>query len=290
MNSEILFDRCTDTGCRHSSSPEEIWENWRGPDERWMFVSAHDDDIVCGAGLTLLAGLRCGADVTCVVATNGMMGYCRPEHSQNIAAIRRDEMTQSFAKIGVTVDKLFRLGFSDGDVIRFLGRRFATSEEQRNGDISNRAGFGNFVIAGATGLQNSFTWVLRQVRPTRVFLPVHTDLHPDHRYVHHEFIISVFHAQGGIWPELGPATSGVPYLYEYPTYSDFAAPPDIRIRTSHSLLEQKLAGIAEYKSQEQIELIVAGIRNGGPQEYVRSMTFDILKPHQHDDRFGQVGK
>ena len=83
-------------------------------------------------------------------------------------------------------------------------------------------------VEGASGLQNAYPHVLRQVRPTRVFLPTITDLHPDHRIVNEEMLISLFHAQGSIWPELGPPVAVVPAVYEYATYCDFPEAPQLR--------------------------------------------------------------
>ncbi len=64
-------------------------------------------------------------------------------------------------------------------------------------------------------MQNAITYALRQVRPNRVFLPTSADLHPDHQIVHEEMLISLFHAQGNIWPELGPPIAEVPKVYEF---------------------------------------------------------------------------
>ena len=94
-------------------------------------------------------------------------------------------------------------------------------------------------FAGAVGLQNAFARCLRQVRPTRVFLPTSADLHPDHRIVHEEMLISLFHAQGAIWPELGEPIAEVPAVYEYAVYCDFPEPPQIRIETPDAMLRNQ---------------------------------------------------
>lgn len=273
--SKIFFDLRTENPIKVVSSqdPAEIFRDWIGDREHWLFVSAHDDDIVCGGGLSLLAAVANGIRVSCAVTTNGRMGYCRPEHKDTIHLIRRKEAKESFKLLGIAEENTYLFDYSDSGLERVAGRVFS--------DDSNDP----TVIAGAKGLQNTFTWLLRKTIPNRVFLPVHTDLHPDHRTVHYELLISIFHAQGRIWPELGPSIGQIPKLYEYSTYSDFAAPPDLRVRGDAELLEKKLAGIAAYRSQEQIDLLLNQIRGGGPQEYLREMCFDILKPGKHDDVF-----
>ena len=87
----------------------ELLPDWKGAEERWMFVSPHDDDIVCGAGLTLQAGLAEGASVHALVVTDGRMGYCRPEHQHTIANIRMAEAKRSFEILGLSAGGLRQL-------------------------------------------------------------------------------------------------------------------------------------------------------------------------------------
>jgi len=135
-------------------------------------------------------------------------------------------------------DRLRFLKYPDGDLSSFRGRHFSTT-----GSYSE--------VEGAVGMQNTFAYILRQIRPTRVFIPTSTDLHPDHRTAHEELMISLFHAQGNIWPELGQPIAEVPKVYEFAVYCDFPEPPQIRIETPPAMLEVKLAGIRAYASQEQ---------------------------------------
>ena len=68
---------------------------------------------------------------------------------------------------------------------------------------SGRASPGDPQVCGYVGLQNVMCYHLRKVRPTRVIVPTPTDLHPDHQITYNELMISLFHASGPIWPELG---------------------------------------------------------------------------------------
>ncbi len=237
-------------------------------------MSPHDDDIACGAVKTLLAGMECGVEVFAGVVTNGRMGYCSMDAKYTISEIRKKECAESFRLLGLKDENLYFLGFDDGSLPLFAGRRLAEHDNT-----------GGPVIAGATGLHNSITWLLRQVRPTRLFLPTISDLHPDHRMTNSESIISVFHAQGNIWPELGEPIPQIPLLYEYAAYSNFPTPPTIRVRLGHDLFEKSLNSIYAYKSQEQIELTIQRLRDTGPKEFIRELKFDFFDPAQADRLF-----
>jgi len=250
----------------------DVFERWEGPQERWMFVSPHDDDALIGAGLTIQAGMVEGAEVHVVVTTDGRMGYCRIPQRRTITRIRADETREAYRTLGLPLERLRNLGFPDCNLNAYRGRHFTTI-----GDPTE--------IEGASGLQNAFPYVLRQVRPTRVFLPTPTDLHPDHRIVYDEMLISLFHAQGSIWPELGPPIQQIPVVYEYATYCDFPEPPQIRIKTPKALLERKLEAIRCFASQEQIEVLVDVQRRVGPVEYIRQVAFNFYSPEKYASLF-----
>lgn len=264
---QIVFQRLVEGRLIESADPADIWPDWRGTDESWLFMSPHDDDIVCGCGLTFISALRSGIKTSAGVVTNGKMGYCRPEQKETIVQIRREECAESFKMLGLPADRLHFLNYDDGNLNRQAGRRFDDSGAP-------------FIIEGASGLQNSFVWLLRKVRPTRLFVPSVTDLHPDHKFTNTEMMISIFHAQGGIWPELGESIPQIPLIYEYPTYSNLATPPSVRVCVPDELLELKLNSIYAYKSQEQIELTIEMQRRAGTKEYLREVRFDLFEPEQ----------
>ncbi|MDR1960608.1 MAG: PIG-L family deacetylase [Planctomycetaceae bacterium] len=269
----VLFDRRTDRGTITSENPADIWPDWKGPAETWLFLAAHDDDIVTGAGLTFLSALHKGVNVYAGVISNGRMGYCTPEQRETIVRVRRDETLESFQYLGLPEGHLYQFDYDDGSLALESGRRFAVNPDDTR------------AICGAVGIQNTLTWLIRKVRPTRIFVMNRLDLHPDHRIVNTELSISIFHAQGDIWPELGPPVPHLPLLYEYPTYSDFVSPPAIRVRVSGDLAEKRLQAIAFFKSQLQIELLVEGVRQAGGNEYLHEMIFDILPPGKYDSLF-----
>ena len=134
-------------------------------------------------------------------------------------------------------------------------------------------------------LQNSFTYYLRKIAPTQCFLPTSNDLHPDHQYTHQELLISLFHACGGIWPELGAPLERVPFVHEMGVYCDFPEPPQLRITVPESILEKKLAAIGMFKSQKQISALIDNVRESGPQEYFRELRFQLYRPAVYHHQF-----
>lgn len=261
---------------RTISSPQigEIFTNWQADQERWLFLSAHDDDIVVGAGLMFQAAIAEGVETHAVITTDGRMGYCRLSQRHSISEVRRQEAEASFQLLQLPPERLHFLGFPDCNLNPYRGRRLTTE-----GDPTE--------IQGASGLQNAFPYMLRKIRPTRVFVPTITDLHPDHRIVNQEMLISLFHAQGKIWPELGEPIETVPAVYDYATYCDFPEPPQIRIDTPPAMLERKLEAIRSYASQEQIDLVVDVQREVGPVEYIREIAFNFYSPKQYHRLFGR---
>jgi LmbE family N-acetylglucosaminyl deacetylase len=268
MTHGINYVRRTAGKLISSSNPADVFDGWQAGHERWLFLSAHDDDIVTGGGLTFLTGMAEGAEVHAVVTTDGRMGYCRLPQRRSISQVRRREAEESFRALGLPADRLHFLGFPDCNLNPYRGRHFATI-----GDPTE--------VEGASGLQNAFPHILRKIRPTRVFLPTSTDLHPDHQIVNKEMQISLFHAQGKIWPELGEPIEIIPQVYEYATYCDFPEAPQLQIKVPPEFLERKLQGIRAYASQEQIDVLIDVQREAGPVEYIREVQFNFYSPQKY---------
>ena len=261
----ITYTRRRRGGITSSSNPAELFGDWKGSAESWMFVSPHDDDVVLGSALMCQVGLAEGAQVHAVIVTDGQMGYCSIEQRPNIAKIRKAEAEKSYRVLGLKPDGLRFIGCPDCNLNAYRGRHFTT-----NGDPT--------AIEGAGGMQNALTHALRQIRPTRVFLPTGADLHPDHRIVYEEALVSLFHAQGNIWPELGDPIVEIPKVYEFAVYCDFPEAPQIRLETPPAMLETKLRAIRAFASQEQIGTLIDAQRTAGPIEYFREVGFRIYSP------------
>ncbi|MCL2743309.1 MAG: PIG-L family deacetylase, partial [Planctomycetaceae bacterium] len=233
----------------------------------------HDDDVVLGAGLTFIAGIESGVDTYAEVFSNGEMGYCSPEEKDTIAAIRKKEAQDSYAFMGLPAANLTQFAYNDSNLPHAIGRRFASDKSLPN------------YINGAVGIENSMTWVIRKIKPSRIFVANRRDLHPDHQAVSYELMISIYHAQGAIWPELGEPIERIPNVYEYATYSDFISTPNMHVRVSDDLVEKRLQAVALYKSQRQIDLIVNELKKVGGNEYLLETKFEIFNVKKYENIF-----
>jgi len=239
--------------------------------ERWLFVSPHDDDLCIGGGLWMQAALAAGITPQVLIVTDGSMGYCRLRQRQNIRAIRRAETYESFAILGIPRSHITYIAYPDGGLHAFQGRRKARPGDQP--------------IRGYVGLQNAFTYHLRRLRPNRVFVPTPTDLHPDHQITHNELLISLWHANVPIWPELGRVIHPIAGLYEMAIYCDFVDRPNLGIHANPAAFRKKLASAAVYRSQMQIAPVLALIRAAGPYEFLRQVPFGIFSPDKYAAMF-----
>ncbi len=244
-----------------------VFDGWAPENERWLFVGPHDDDVVLGAGLLIQKAIEERIPVHVLVTTDGRMGYCRLEDRESIVRLRAHETRESCAILGV--DHVEWLHFPDCNLTAFAGRRPAENPADPH------------VIAGFTGLENAYTHRFRKIRPTRIFVPTGTDLHPDHKIVHQECLISIFHACGDIWPELGIPLAGVPKVYETAIYCRFPKPPTIKLAATAAHFETKLRAIGAYESQRQIARIVDNVRRGGPVEYFRSADVELFSTDEY---------
>lgn len=269
--SPFRFTRLVDDRKERTNSLSELMGGEDVASQSWLFLSPHDDDLSIGAGLLIQAAVRAGVDVRALIVTDGCLGYCREEHRDTIVAVRQQETYESFAVLGLPDEKITYIGYPDGGLMPYIGRRRARELER--------------ALCGHIGLQNAFTYYLRKFRPQRVFVPTYTDLHPDHRITHSELMISIFHASGKIWPELGPPLATVPQVGELAVYCDFAELPNIEVVGNDEVFQTKLSSIAAYRSQVQISSLVAGLRKAGPYEYIREHEFRLFSPDNYKPLF-----
>ena len=239
--------------------------------QTWLMVNPHDDDLPVGAGLWIQAAVRAGVDVHALIVTDGRMGYCTLEQKDRIADIRREETYTAYEILGVPREKVVYIGYPDGGLSLYQGRRPARPDEP--------------AIEGFTGLQNAFTWNLRRLRPDRIFVPAPSDLHPDHQVTHNELMISIFHASGAIWPELGEPLAAVPKVCEVAVYCDYDQPPNLEVIANEEMFSTKLRAIEAFQSQAQIAEMVNGLRKAGPYEYLHEVTFRIYTPEPYKKMF-----
>lgn len=268
------FVRLVENERRVGPTLASVSRHWQQDRERFLFLSPHDDDVVIGGGLLLQAALKEKVPVHVAVVTDGSQGYCTLKEKDTISEIRREELYQSMKVLGVKKSNVHWLGFPDCQLARFQGRRPATKDDPVQSH-------------GYTGLQQTFVELLRRVRPNQIFLPTFTDLHPDHRIVHSEMLISIFHATGSIWPELGKPLKDVPYVHEMAVYCNFPSAPRLRVTAPRTAFQKKLDAIGCFQSQKQIGSLVEGVRNGGPVEYIRPYEFELYHPYIYRDMFDE---
>ncbi len=273
MKDQFEFVRLVETERRVGPTLASVSRHWKQQEECFLFVSPHDDDVIIGGSLMILSALKERVPVHVAIATDGSMGYCSPKEKLSIAEIRRKETYEGFRILGVRKENIHWLGYPDCRLTLFQGRRPAGAGEPQS--------------HGFTGLQNSLTEVLRQVRPNQVFLPTLADLHPDHRIVHSELMISIFHAAGAIWPELGKPLARVPYIHEIAVYCNFPTPPRLRITAPAAAFQKKLDAIAAFASQKQIAGTVEALRQAGPLEYLRPVDFAMYNPAVYRQMFDE---
>jgi LmbE family N-acetylglucosaminyl deacetylase len=216
----------------------------KGP---WLVVVPHDDDAVLGMGLGILCARAAGVEVHIAVVSDGRMGFSRKEDRAGIVQRRRREMEESSRMIGVTPDRLHWLGFPDSGLPAHQG-----CQTRADGSI--------------TGIAWEITRVMRAVRPTLVFSPTPADLHPDHRIVASEVAISVFHAAGAIWLELGEPIP-VPRRFDFAVYCPFPTAPTVEVRAEKAAFATKLESIGCFASQPQISALVERVTAAPPVEY-----------------------
>lgn len=239
--------------------------------DRWLFVSPHDDDACMGGGLWMQAAIEAGADVSLLVVTDGRMGYCSLEQKHTIVETRKHETWESCQLLGMDKSRVHYINYPDCSLNMLQGRRAAQPGERH--------------LYDHVGLQNAMTWFLRQLRPHRIIVPTPTDLHPDHKLTYSEMMISLFHATGEIWPELGPRLSAVPAVYEMAIYCDFSQPPNLQVKADEAAFERKLGSIAAYRSQAQIVQLVEQVKKAGPYEYLREVNFQFYNSATYHPMF-----
>jgi LmbE family N-acetylglucosaminyl deacetylase len=241
-------------------------------DEKVMIVVPHDDDLTIGAGMMLMACSQKNIPIVAVITTDGSMGYCTADQKSDIIQIRKNETEASITSLGLKNFTIEWCNYPDCDLPNHKGRR----ESLNQGKEAN---------AGYTGLQNTYTALLRKHNPTRVFVSTGEDYHPDHKTVYEELLISIFHSGGDIWPELGEPLKVLPHLYEMAIYCDFPEKPNLLLKATQSEFQKKLESIYAYQSQRQIKTVVDSIEKNGPYELFREISFKLYQPKEYLSQF-----
>ena len=73
---EFQFVRLGESERRVGPTLASVSRHWKQSEERFLFISPHDDDVVIGGGLMIQSALKEGVPVHVAVVTDGSMGYC----------------------------------------------------------------------------------------------------------------------------------------------------------------------------------------------------------------------
>jgi LmbE family N-acetylglucosaminyl deacetylase len=231
----------------------------------WLAVVPHDDDLVLGMGLLAAAATHVGVAVHVAVATDGSLGYVRPEERASLIDTRANELRAACAVLGITLERLHALGFADGSLVAEQGCRASDQPD--------------------TFAQRLVT-LLRHVRPQSVFVCTPDDVHPDHRVTAQESEIACVWASSKIWLERGEPCPE-PERFHYAVYAPFGAPPEIQLEAGPALFARKLEALRCFVSQGVIDPMIERLTAAGPFEYfkrARKLSYD---PRQYRGLFGR---
>lgn len=231
----------------------------------WLVVVPHDDDLVLGMGLLTAAATQRGIALHVAVATDGSLGYVRPEQRAGLRLTREQELRDACAVLGVGAERVHALGFPDGSLIAHQGCRDAEQPD--------------------TFAQRLVT-LLRFIQPGCVFVCTPDDVHPDHRVTAQESEIACVWASSKIWLERGEPCPE-PARFHYAVYAPFSGPPELEIEGDEALFEKKLAALRCFASQGVIEPMVERLRAAGPYEYFKRARQLAYDPREYRGLFGE---
>jgi len=137
-------------GGRKGDTPDPVFRNWAGADERVVILSPHDDDALLGAGYMILGCLQESAEVTVLICCDGQAGYSDPKEKEHIVAVRRIETEAAYGSLGLPANRVLRLDIPDLSLWAYRGLVLPWKQE------------------GVTAL---FLRTLRKLRPTRLLVP-----------------------------------------------------------------------------------------------------------------------
>jgi LmbE family N-acetylglucosaminyl deacetylase len=135
---------------------EEGWLNlvnrlprWRPSSAPILVVAPHPDDETLASGGLIAAQCSAGADVSVVAVTDGEHAYPDRADSEELGIIRCSEQNAALRRLGVPVEKIFRLRLPDSEVANHIPEL----TERLSSLVS---------------------------RETHIFAPWRFDFHPDH--------------------------------------------------------------------------------------------------------------
>jgi len=198
--------------------------------ESVVVVSPHDDDGIIGCGGLLNDLSLTGVRTSVLIMTDGSLGYSSIEQKPTIQETRHREAQDAYRILSA---ELFFLDFPDMNL-----KPFASWE----------------TLDGKDGAYKRVLRILRELRPTTVFLPNPADWHPDHKA---SFDIGLSASNLAAIPVV--ADFGQPinlkHLFSYKVWDELN-----RITHVHTLSRDtqnsKRKAISEFKSQSDVLQII----------------------------------
>jgi len=193
---------------------------------RTIVIAPHDDDAAIGCG-GLIQALPSPPVV--VVVTDGRLGYQRLDQKHTIVALRREEATACYSRLGLAAERLRFLGLPDMSLGNFLC--FET-------------------LDGRPGVTQLLLRAFRQWQVETVLLPSSADVHPDHRATHEAGQAAALLARDTLMPDLG-ALAPIRQVLAYQVWEPLEH-PDARFVLEPGSGQRKREALSAYASQGSI--------------------------------------
>ena len=197
-----------------------IFPGWRPGDERVVVISPHDDDAALGAGYLILSALANGGDVCVMIVCDGWAGYSTPAEAATIVQRRAQETLNSYGYLGLSRDKIIRLGYRDFSVLPYLAWHLES---------------------GKTGTVANVVPALRRLHATRLLIPNGYREHIDHDAAHRIGAFDGPQVGDAILAEYGSAPPVRSFL-QYAVWADLSpeeallTKQDVRIRANRGVV------------------------------------------------------
>ncbi len=222
-------------GGRKGDTPDPVFRNWAGADERVVILSPHDDDALLGAGYMMMACLQEKAEVTVLICCDGQAGYSDPKEKEQIVAVRRIETEAAYGSLGLPTNRIVRLDIPDLSLWAHRGLVLPGKQE---------------------GLTSLFLRTLRKLRPTRLLVPNGYRENVDHTaawYLATEEGAMVGDAvlvdEDNSADEIKPVRTFI----QYSVWGDFAPEDALVMGKDARRLRANLAIVADREVEEKVE-------------------------------------
>jgi len=218
--------------------------------DRILVLAPHPDDEVLGAGGVLGEAVRRGLPVRVVFLTHGdsnewsFLAYCKwpvvlPRGARAMGELRQREAIAAAAALGVPARDLSFLGYPDYGTLDIWRSHWGPRPPDRGRITRARAvPYSTAFRPGAPfkgeEILSDLEAILREFRPTRIFVSHPADHHPDHAALYLFTRVALWDLQG----EIAPAVH--PFLVHYPGWPRRAfrsgeelSPPDRLLASFH---------------------------------------------------------